>query len=157
MEKLLIMGNVREGAIHIGRIDMKQMISGLEEKYPKMEVDCRLEFLNGDETLVSCLIDNLISNAARAGERVKLTLDEGGIHVWNDGEPIDEKLLKEINKGQDISAKRMGKHGYGIQVCREIAREHGWKLKFLSSREEGTEVFCQISASYRKILYKKVP
>lgn len=157
MEKLLIMGNVRDGAIHIGRIDMKQMISGLEEKYPKMEVDCRLEFLNGDETLVSCLIDNLISNAARAGERVKLTLDEGGIHVWNDGEPIDEKLLKEINKGQDISAKRMGKHGYGIQVCREIAREHGWKLKFLSSREEGTEVFCQISASYRKILYKKVP
>ncbi len=39
----------------------------------------------------------------------------------------------------------MGTHGYGIQVCQEIARVHGFKLRFRSSEEEGTEVFCQIS------------
>ena len=144
-EKLLIMGNVREGAIQIERIDVRKMLLELEEKYPNVEVDCRLEFLNGDRTLVFCLLDNLTANAARAGSLVRITADEEGVRIWNDGEPMDEELLRDISKGQDVPASRMGMHGYGIQVCQEIARVHGFKLRFRSSEEEGTEVFCQIS------------
>ena len=38
-EKLLIMGNVREGAIRIERIDIRQMLLKLKEKYPDIETD----------------------------------------------------------------------------------------------------------------------
>lgn len=145
-EKLLIMGNVREGALRIERIDIGQMLLRLKEKYPNVETDCRLEFLNGDKTLVFCLLENLTANAVRAGDRVRIMTGEEGIRIWNDGEPMDEKLLKDISKGQELPASRIGKHGYGLQVCREIAKAHGWKLRFRSSREEGTEVFCQIDS-----------
>lgn len=123
-EKLLIMGNVREGAIRIERIDIRQMLLKLKEKYPDIETDCRLEFLNGDKALVFCLLDNLTANAVRVGNKVRIAANEEGIRVWNNGEPMDEKILKDINRGQELPASRMGKHGYGIQVCREIARAH---------------------------------
>lgn len=92
-EKLLIMGNVREGAIQIEKIDVRKMLLELEEKYPNVEVDCRLEFLNGDRTLVFCLLDNLTANAARAGSLVRITADEEGVRIWNDGEPMDLSLI----------------------------------------------------------------
>ena len=143
------MGNVREGAIRIERMDIGQMFLKIEEKYPIVETDCGLEFLNGDKALVFCLLDNLTANAVRAGNRVRITASGEGIRIWNNGEPMDEKILKDINRGQDLSASRMGRHGYGIQVCREIAKAHGWKLRFRSSKEEGTEVFCQITPDIR--------
>lgn len=141
-EKLLIMGNVREGAIRIERIDIRKMLLELEEKYPNVEARCQLEFLNGDRALMLCLLDNLTANASRAGSLVRITADEEGIRIWNNGEPMEEELVKAFNKGQDLPASRMGMHGYGIQVCRKIARVHGFKLRFRSSKEEGTEVFC---------------
>lgn len=144
-EKLLIMGNVREGAIRIERIDTGKLLHELEEKYPNVTVDCQLEFMNGDRALVLCLLDNLTANASRAGSLVRITADEEGIRIWNNGEPMEEELLRAFNKGQELPASRMGTHGYGIQVCREIARVHGFKLRFRSSKEEGTEVFCQIN------------
>lgn len=144
-EKLLIMGNVREGAIRIERIDTGKLLHELEEKYPNVEARCQLEFMNGDRALVLCLLDNLTANASRAGSLVRITADEEGIRIWNNGEPMEEELLRAFNKGQELPASRMGTHGYGIQVCREIARVHGFKLRFRSSKEEGTEVFCQIS------------
>ncbi len=139
------MGNVREGAIRIERIDTGKLLHELEEKYPNVEARCQLEFMNGDKALVLCLLDNLTANASRAGSLVRITADEEGIRIWNNGEPMEEELLRAFNKGQELPASRMGTHGYGIQVCREIARVHGFKLRFRSSKEEGTEVFCQIS------------
>lgn len=142
-EKLLIMGNVREGALSVRRMDIGRLLLGLREKYPDIETECRLDYLNGDETLVKCLLENLTSNARSAGQQVKVTADEEGIRVWNDGEPMDEKLLRAVNKGQELNGSRMGKHGYGIQVCREIAMAHGWRLHYVSSKENGTTAVCQ--------------
>lgn len=137
-EKLLIMGNVREGALQIGKIDVRKLLGGLEDKYPDIETECRINFLNGDETLMKCLLENLLVNAKNAGYQVRVTIDEKGIHVWNDGEPMEEKLVKAVNKGQELTGSCSGKHGYGIWLCREIALVHGWKMRYTSSKEEGT-------------------
>ncbi len=29
------------------------------------------------------------------------------------------------------------------EVCREIALAHGWKLRYLSAKEEGTKAVCR--------------
>lgn len=137
-EKLLIMGNVREGALQIGRIDVRKLLRELEDEYTDVETDCRINFLNGDETLVKCLLENLTVNARNAGCQVRATIDEKGIRVWNDGEPMGEELVKAINKGQELTGRRAGKHGYGIQVCREIALAHGWRLRYMSAETDGT-------------------
>ncbi len=142
-EKLLIMGNVREGAIKIRRINVKKLFRELEAKYPDVRIDCCIDFLNGDETLVSCLLENLTGNAMRVGNQVKVTADETGFCVWNDGETLDKRLLRAINRGQDSLDIHGGKHGYGIQICREIALAHGWKLFYQSTEKEGTTAICR--------------
>lgn len=142
-EKLLIMGNVKEGAIKIRRINLKRLFQELGEKYPDARIECCIEFLNGDEALVSSLLENLTANAFRAGDRVKVTADETGICVWNNGEALDKRILKAVNRGQDTLDIRGGGHGYGIQICREIAMVHGWKLFYQSSEEEGTTAVCR--------------
>lgn len=142
-EKLLIMGNVKEGAIKIRRIDLRKLFLELRAKYPDVRIDCRIDSLNGDETLVSCLLENLAANALRVGNQVQVTADETGIYVWNDGAALDQKLLKAINRGWDPPDIRGGRHGYGIQLCREIALAHGWKLFYQSAEEEGTTAVCR--------------
>ena len=145
-EKLLIMGNVKEGSLQIRRMDIRRLLDELKEQYPDIETDSRIEYLNGDETLVRCLLENLTANALSAGTHIKVTVDETCICVWNDGELLDEKLLRAVNKGQELSGlagSRAGRHGYGIQVCREIALAHGWKLRYLSAEKEGTTAICR--------------
>lgn len=149
-EKLLIMGNVREGALQIGRIDVRRLLRELEDKYPDIETDCRINFLNGDETLVKCLLENLTANAKNAGYQVRVTIDEKGIRVWNDGEPMDEKVVKAVNKGQEFAGSRAGKHGYGIGVCREIALVHGWKMRYASAKGEGTTADVMFLSQLRR-------
>ncbi len=142
-EKLLIMGNVKEGAVGTGRVSLKKLVGQLEEKYPDIQTDCRIDMINGDETLIACLLENLTANAWNAGERVRITADETGIYVWNDGKTMEQRLLKAVNRGQELVGTRWGRHGYGIQICREIALAHGWKLSYRSSEEEGTTAACR--------------
>lgn len=142
-EKLLIMGNVREGAVKIRRIPIRKLLKQMEDRYPEVRTDCRIDALNGDETLVACLLENLIANGCNAGNQVKVTVDTTGIYVWNNGEPLDKKTLKAINRGQDFPGNRGGKHGYGIQICREIALAHGWKMFYQSLEETGTTAVCR--------------
>ncbi len=142
-EKLLIMGNVKEGAVKTGRVGLKKLVRQLEEKYPDIQTDCRIDTINGDETLIACLLENLTANALNAGERVRVTADETGIYVWNDGKTMDQRLLKAVNRGQELTGARWGRHGYGIQICREIALAHGWKLFYRSSEDEGTTAVCR--------------
>ena len=138
MEKLLIMGNVRDGSIRMERVSLGALLKTLEEKYPGIETDCQIESVEGDKTLLLCMLENLTANGLSAGRHVKVTANAQGIRIWNDGETMDEKDVKAVNKGQEITGSRVGRHGYGIQVCREIARAHGWRLVYRSSSEEGT-------------------
>lgn len=146
VEKLLIIGNVREGSIHVGRIPVRKLLPAIQKSYPKIQIQCEIESVDGDETLVRCLLENLVANAVNAAElerQVKVRIDAGGFSIWNNGKMIDERELKAINKGQGSLTGRVEKHGYGIQICQEIATVHGWKLMYESTEEGGTTVFCR--------------
>lgn len=137
VEKLLIMGNVKEGRVEIKTIKLAPIFENLQEKYPKIKIHCQLETIKADHVLFSCLIENLTANAVRAGDTVKLILDARGICVWNDGEVLDDKTLRKMNGkgggfyGGNYKQESIDKsHGYGIELCREIAGVHGWKLVY---------------------------
>lgn len=144
IEKLLIMGNIREGSIHYKTISIRELLEGIrkqmETEYPDTPVTiiCHLDVLKGDRTLVQCILTNLISNACKAGNHVEIRAEEGRIRIWNDGNPMDEKTLRAVNKRQKRAKAQAGKHGYGILLSKEIAKEHNWRLKFESSEESGT-------------------
>ena len=145
-EKLLIMGNVRKGSIRMERIRVGKVLGELKEKYPGVETVCQAEAVDGDATLVRCLLENLTANAVNAGQQVRVTVDEVGIKVWNDGETLDAGTVRALNRGQELQNGRGGRHGYGISVCQEIAKVHGWRLVYRSVKEEGTTVVCQFGS-----------
>lgn len=145
VEKLLIMGNLKEGTIHKRQISMEPILNHIREQYPDIEIDWNLEMLYGDETLTACLLENLASNAIHAGNRVKIQADSKCISIWNDGKTIDPKTLKAMNKNQSLSGYKIDRHGYGIRLCHEIAAVHGWKLLYRSNDREGTAAILTIN------------
>lgn len=140
IEKLLIMGNVKEGTIQKKKLNPELLFNKIQKKYPDIEIDWKLEKLYADETLADCLLENLVANAVHAGNHVKLQADSKAISIWNDGKIIDPKTLKSINKNQNVTNSNMDRHGYGIRLCQEIAAVHGWKLMYHSKEGEGTVV-----------------
>lgn len=138
VEKLLLMGNVREGSVLMSRINLRQLLDELKKEHPEIEVISFTDYIEGDRTLVKCLLDNLIFNALHAGSNVKVTADSEKITVWNDGQPIDEAKLKIMNRNQVLAREQIDRHGYGISLCYEIVKVHKWKLRYESSAEEGT-------------------
>ncbi|KMZ55170.1 sensor histidine kinase [Dorea sp. D27] len=126
VDNLLIMGNVKEGALSFVPIDIRDMLEDLKRTYPGIELEADIQSINGEPTLVRCLLENMISNAVHAGGDVKVTADAEGLCVWNGVSirPREEAVL--------------GPHGYGLAICQDIARIHRWKLKYDTSEKEGT-------------------
>lgn len=138
VEKLLILGGVREGEVRLQRIELPRLFGELSNQYPMLEVSCEQEFLQADKTLLSCLLENLVRNAMVCGNEVKIVADRYGIQVWNNGEAIEAKKLKWLNRIQGVPKEYADRHGYGVRICHDIANLHGWKLFYRSSQEEGT-------------------
>lgn len=122
----MMMGNIKEGALSFVPIDIPDMLAELKQTYAGIELDVSVQKVNGEPTLVRCLLENMISNAVNAGGHVKVTADEEGLFVWNGAsfQPREEAGLKP--------------HGYGLAICQDIAGIHRWKLKYDTSEMTGT-------------------
>lgn len=138
VEKLLIMGGMKEGRVQRQKVDIRQILEDIKELYPGIEIECRTDYIQGDKTLIRCLLGNLVHNAVNSGKNVKVYADSAHMTVSNDGQPIGEKKLKQMNKTQGLSSRYADRHGLGIGLCHEIAGVHGWKLIYRSSEEETT-------------------
>lgn len=138
VERLLVMGGMREGRVQMQKVDLREVLKEIQALYPGIDVDCRIESIQGDKTLIRCMLENLIHNAVTCGSHVKVSAYSGRIIIWNDGEAIEEKKLKKMNRPQGLSAEYADRHGFGIGLCHEIAGVHGWKLGYKSSQKEGT-------------------
>ena len=138
VEKLLIMGGVREGRVLMQKIDLASMLNDIQSLYPYIEVKCTRDIVQGDRTLVRCMLENLIQNAAAGGSQVRVSADAYRITVWNDGQAVSGKKLKWMNRSQGTPASYTDRHGFGISLCHDIAGVHGWKLFYRSSEADGT-------------------
>ncbi|SHE86860.1 sensor histidine kinase [Lactonifactor longoviformis] len=144
VDRLLIMGNLREGTIRCLEINADTLFQELKESYEGLETENDIISITGDPNLIKCLFQNLISNGKRAGERVKLTGKGKYITVWNDGKEIGEEELRYLNKNHRWPRETVKNNGFGIALCYDIIKLHRWKMSYASSREEGTTVTIQI-------------
>ena len=126
VDKLLIMGNVREGTLTFVPIDIEVMLEELKHIYPGIELEVSIQSINGEPTLVRCLLENMISNAVNAGGRVKVMAGAEKLCVWNEG-------MFRVRAENELKP-----HGYGLAICRDIAGIHRWKLRYSTSEKDGT-------------------
>lgn len=144
VDRLLVMGSLREGNIKYRRVDMQELLGEMKALYPCIHVENHMGAIEGGVSLVKCLLKNLISNGVKAGGHVRVTASDNCVSIWNDGKFIEKRKLNYLNRNHEFPRAKAERNGYGIGLCYEIVKLHGWKMDYESSEKEGTTVKIRI-------------
>lgn len=105
--------------------------------------------VRGDEHLLNQVIENLVSNAVKFGDKgglIDMTLVERGkqavFSIRNTGQPIPaadhNKVFERFYRADKSRSREIEGFGLGLSLAREIARAHGGDLILASSDASGT-------------------
>lgn len=101
-----------------------------------------------DEGLIRQMLMELVSNAAKAGKHVTLTLTEHGqravFTVEDDGPGVDPERLGRLFFGAEESEPDWRRGGVGVAIARRVADLHGGMLVADSAPGEGLRVTVSI-------------
>ncbi len=146
-DKLLIMGNLREGRIRSQNLPMDHLLKDIQKQYPSMKIENQILSIQGDETLLKCLLGNLIANALHYSDQVQLYTKNNQIMIWNGGPSIDKKTLQMLNRRKSPNANQIKGNGIGLQICRDILRLYKGKLQYHIPAQGGTEACITLPLS----------
>ena len=140
IERILIMENIKSGEIHMEKIELQDMWETIKKHYPSIVVEGDMKYIMGDRTLLQSLFLNLLSNISRSGNEIVITASEGEIRIQNRADFIDQEMLDILNGNRRIPKERIQGKGFGVSLCREIVGLHNAKLRYTSSKDDGTVV-----------------
>ena len=131
--------------------NLSELLEEISNKYNKDKISADLSpriYLNGRKNLIRRCINNLVDNATKYGDRVKIELTKNKnnlfIKIEDDGPGIPEKEYEnvfkpfyKINKGRADSKSSVG---LGLSIASDIIRSHGGNIKLEKSKMNGLEV-----------------
>lgn len=131
----------------------------LRDKRIRMEIRAEENLMiQGDGDLLVSFLANLVDNACKASEEgaaIRLTGNEQGIFVQDEGRGIPEEELKNIAEPfymvDKSRARKEGGAGLGLALCSQIARLHGGVLDIQSQMGVGTVIGLRLPLSKKKI------
>ena len=138
-DKLLIMGNLREGRIRSQNISMDMLLNDLQTQYPSLKIENHIASVQADETLIKSLLGNLLANAFRHSEQVSLRTQGSQIIIWNGGSSIDPRTLNRLNRRKSPAPDTVIGNGIGISICHDILRIYHGRLRYRIPSAGGTE------------------
>ena len=90
------------------------------------ELDDKVLF-HGDEEPWRVVIENLLDNALRyAHKKIRITLSNNLLEIYNDGENIDEERLDKLFKPYEKGNK--GKFGLGLSIVKKVVETYGYNV-----------------------------
>jgi two-component system, chemotaxis family, sensor kinase Cph1 len=123
----------------------------------RVEVESLPE-VQGEETLLSALIGNLLVNALKYSPRAGGVIRVGAVHrdpeVWelfveSDGPPIPredrERIFEPFSRG--LGERRARGTGLGLAICRNIVERHGGTIWVSPANGEGNRFSFTLPAS----------
>lgn len=126
--------------------NMKEIIESVVNTYIyqktklKFTLDLDECYYKGYQENYYTVIDNIIDNAKRyAKSEIKISLHDGVIQIYNDGEHIDEKFLNGFFKPYEKGSK--GQFGLGMSIVKKTLDFFGY---YLSVRNEEVGVTFEI-------------
>lgn len=139
IERLLVMEQIKNGKIHMEKIDMDDLLETVKSHYPAIIIDNQMESIIGDKTLILCLVMNLLSNTSRSGNRITITAVDNEISICNPEDYIDEDMLKILNRNLPIPKDKINGKGLGVSICHEIIKLHHGELTYAAD-ERGVRI-----------------
>ena len=131
--------------------NLTELINQIIKKYDNQNISTNLFpeiFINGRKNLIKRCINNLIDNAIKYGDKVKVDISKSSnnlfIKIEDNGPGIDEKEYEnvfkpfyKIDKGRANSKSSVG---LGLSIASDIIRSHGGNIKLEKSSMNGLEV-----------------
>lgn len=119
--------------IHCEKTDIKPIIEKIVSKLKIVRPDLEFKItlkdttFNGNEENWQIIIDNILSNFTRyANKKVKITVKDKKIELFNDGEKIDEGLINQIFEPYKMGTN--GKHGLGLAIVKNALNLFGYNI-----------------------------
>ncbi len=133
------------------RFNLSELINKIIDKYDNKNIIKNLSsavFINGRKNLIQRCINNLIDNAIKYGDKVKVALINNNnslfIKIEDNGPGIPEeeyenvfKPFYKIDKGRAGSKSSVG---LGLSIASDIVRSHGGNIKLEKSSMDGLQV-----------------
>ncbi|WP_174273446.1 ATP-binding protein, partial [Sphingomonas bacterium] len=130
------------------RLDLNTLVDEVVEDVRLIGGDVTIERTEEAQVEVDVLglrrlLDNLIENAVKYGDRARIrlhrVLDEAVIEVFDDGPglPADEmeRVFEPFYRSEAARNSDKAGSGLGLAVCRSIARAHGGDIRLRNSED----------------------
>ena len=131
--------------------DLSHLLNKVIEKYNNKNISKNISpkiYINGRKNLIQRCINNLIDNAIKYGEKVKVEMSKSNnnlfIKIEDNGPGIPEeeynnvfKPFYKIDKGRADSKSSVG---LGLSIASDIIRSHGGNIKLEKSSLNGLGV-----------------
>jgi len=84
-------------------------------------------YFHGEEEPWRVVVENLLDNALRyAKSKVTITLADGLLEVYNDGQNMDKERIDKLFKPYEKGTK--GKFGLGLSIVKRVTETYGYKV-----------------------------
>ncbi len=142
VDDLLDVSRITSGKLRIELrpVNLAEVLRHVVAAFPGIAIDAEAPpaaWVQGDESRLTQVLNNLLSNAARFGKgeaQVRLVLDEGEAHlarlsVSDDGVGMDSAMLERVFdpffQAPQPLARHTGGLGLGLAIVRRIVELHG--------------------------------
>ena len=130
VDRVLTLDSIKNTGIHREVISMEPLLEELCQLDDGISIESSLDTLECDPVLMESMLLNLVNNGLRESKSVQITASAEGITISNEASALTARDVRHLNQGELLSREKIKNSGYGIPLCHEIAKLHGWKLQY---------------------------
>ena len=130
VDRVLTLDSIKNTGIHREVISMEPLLEELCQLDDGISIESSLATLECDPVLMKSMLLNLANNGLRESKSVQITASAEGITISNEAPALTARDVRHLNQGELLSREKIKSSGYGIPLCHEIAKLHGWKLQY---------------------------
>lgn len=130
VDRVLTLDSIKNTGIHREVISMEPLLEELCQLDDGIFIESSLDTLECDPVLMKSMLLNLVNNGLRESKSVQITASAEGITISNEAPALTARDVRHLNQGELLSREKIKNSGYGIPLCHEIAKLHGWKLQY---------------------------
>lgn len=130
VDRVLTLDCIKNTGIHREVISMEPLLEELRQLDDGISIENGLDTLECDPVLMKSMLLNLVNNGLRESKSVQITASAEGITISNEAPALTARDVRHLNQGELLSREKIKSSGYGIPLCHEIAKLHGWKLEY---------------------------
>lgn len=130
VDRVLTLDSIKNTGIHREVISMEPLLEELCQLDDGISIESSLATLECDPVLIKSMLLNLVNNGLRESKSVQIAASAEGITISNEAPALTARDVRHLNQGELLSREKIKNSGYGIPLCHEIAKLHGWKLQY---------------------------